>query len=151
MSKRFSLTKSEAEVLLSIFDKKETLVEKGTVVVSKDGNQITFKGNGRLSILDALVINTNDTTAIFKESKLEFYHSEMLAHTKTLSPHGDTLQTIYPFTGPLGVTGLLPTGNKYTLLVARLSNTEKTYLYLKTQEKFDPERPFDQFYSIILE
>jgi phosphoribosylaminoimidazole carboxylase (NCAIR synthetase) len=71
--KKFGLNVREAALLQSIFDKKDTLSESGTVLISKDENQITFKGSGRFSILDSLMINANDSTATFKQSKLKFH------------------------------------------------------------------------------
>jgi hypothetical protein len=121
------------------------------VLISKDENQITFKGSGRFSILDSLMINANDSTATFKQSKLKFIRPDSSQPASTFLPQGETPQTIYVFRGPINLTGLLPITDKYDLIIARISSSGKTYLYLQTTGKFDLQSPFGHFYSIIFD
>jgi hypothetical protein len=147
----FGLTKKELRILSSIFTKKETSTEKGAVAVSTDGNYITLKGSGRLSILDSLTIILKDTSAIFRETKLEYYSPDSSYISNEFIPSDEHLEYIFPFDeASNGLLELLPIGNRYRLFVGRLSKSGKTYLYLEVKE-LDINKPFNPFYSIILD
>src|SRR5688572_27257276 len=68
LDKVLGLNKKQFNLLLSIFNKKETSTENGIITISKDGGRITFRGSGRFSILDSLIINSSDSSATFKKS-----------------------------------------------------------------------------------
>ncbi len=149
-TKSLGLSKNELEVLLSIFTKRETTTEQDTASITSTGEHITFKGSGRLSILDSLVINTRDTSSLYKQQPLDYYKPDSSYFPNEFFPTGEHLENAFAFSGPNGLSGLLPMSNKYVLIVGRLSKSGKTYLYLETQEQFDINTPVRPFYSIIL-
>lgn len=150
LSQTLRLSEKQTRLFISIFSK-ETSTEKGTVSIFKNENLVSFNGKDQFSFLDSLVINLSDSFVTFRQSKLDFYQPDSSYKRNKFLPPGESLQSIYAFNGPNNLTGLLPISDRYYLVVARLSNSGKTYLYFKTHEQFSIDRSFDQFYSIIFE
>lgn len=150
-NKNIGLSKKEFDILLSIFASDETSKEQELLSIIKESNLIQFKGSGRLSVLDSLVLNVKDTLAVFKTSQLSYYTPDSSYHTNEFIPPGDKLTNIFPFDGPSGLLKLMPMNNKYFLLVGQLKKSSKTYLYFYLQEQLEFDKPFNQFYSIILD
>jgi hypothetical protein len=149
---KIGLNKMELHVLSSIFTKKETLTENGVVIVSADEKFITFKGTGQLSILDSLTIISKDTSALFKDTRLEYYQPDSSFLRNEFISRDDHFEYVVPFAeSSNGLLELLPIGKRYTLYVARLSKSAKTYLFLEINEPRDIYKPFNPFYSITLD
>jgi hypothetical protein len=130
---------------------KDTNREGGAITITKAAHQISFTGVAALSIVDSLIINTNDSSAIFKQSRLTHFDCDNSSRKNEFIPNDEYLDPCLIFKGPIGVEGLLPTSSAYTLVIGRLKKSGKTCLYLKTHEPLDPTYPFDHFYSIIFD
>jgi hypothetical protein len=152
LDKQLGLNERELKILISIFANKETSDDKGTVFIAKEGDHVIFKGSGQLAVLDSLIIDSEDSIVIVKQHRLDYYHTDSSHHLNKFIPSGEYLESIFAFSGPNGsLLDLFPTiTNKYTFVVARLSKSGKTILYLKTQDPSSINIPFDPFYFIIL-
>lgn len=149
-NRSLGLSKNEVTALLSIFTKKQTSTERDTISVFSNDGYINFKGSGRLSVLDSLIINTKDTSSIFNQQQLDYYKPDSTSYANQFIPTDDQLETLFAFNGPNGISSLLQKNNKYLLIIGRLSKSGKTYLYLEIPEQYDINTPFRSFYSIIL-
>lgn len=145
------LTTKENAILLSIFSTEETSSYEGVVNIYHDDNSITFKGTGKLSILDSLIIITKDTTALFREKSLSYSAPDSSYRSNEFIPPDEQLEYVYPFDASNGILRLFPTFNEYLVVVSRLSKSGKTYIFLSIDNPRDMEKPFEEFYSIILE
>jgi hypothetical protein len=149
---KIGLSKKELQALSSFFMKKETLTEQGVVIVSADEKFITFKGTGRLSILDSVTIISKDTSALFNDTRLEYYQPDSSFLRNDFISPDEHFEYVVPFTqSSNGLLELLPIGRRYTFFVGRLSKTAKTYIFLEINELGDIYKPFKTFYSIILD
>lgn len=145
------MTQKEHAILLSIFKTNETSTYEGVVDIYHDENSITFKGTGKLSILDSLEIIPKDTTALFRERSLNYSAPDSFFHSNEFIPSDETLDYIYPFDSSTGISRVFPMFNEYLIVVSRLRKSGKTYIFLSINDPDDIERPLEQFYSIILE
>jgi len=146
VTKTLGLSKRETALLFAIFKKQPILPQEGHISIFKDGNHISLKGKGDFSILDSLSINIDDSTVSFKGTQLYPSPIDSSFMTNKLLPRGERLETVHGFQG---LNIILPPC--FTLIVARLSNSGKTYIYLKTHLEIDVDNPFDQVYSIIID
>jgi hypothetical protein len=148
---KLGLNNKELQTLSSIFTK-ETSTTEGSVSISLNEIEISFKGSGQLSILDSLTIISKDTSVLFKETKLKYYKPDSSLFKNEFIPSGEYFQYIVPFDqASNGLLKLLPIGSRYILYMARLGKSGKTYIYIEINEPRDIDQPFNPFYSIILD
>ena len=150
--KKIGFNREESAVLTSM-SHAHPLIEKDTIIISKDNDGIHFTGSGTASILDSLVIYFNDSSASLKGAKLFQYNNCNVALSPGLLPKNEHLEKYYCFQGPNGIAGLLPMaiGDHYDLTLGRLNKSNRTYIYLKLSRINGTDPLSYPFYSIVVE
>src|SRR5688572_16705042 len=93
----------------------------------RDGNHFKFQGEGRLSILDSVIININNKTASFKKYNMSLVKDSIDLSSDDI-PEGDTIEIYQSYRGPDGILGLTGLDGAYELLIGKLKPSGRTYL-----------------------
>jgi len=126
----FRLNKSESDTLAAILYHPKYLSGNGKIAINDSNNKIHFRGTGKLSVLDSLTIDLNDSSAMFGSNNLSISDT---SHLHQIGPDSDYLVLPLVYREVHNASWIsLP--NVYTLCFARLGRSGKTFLYLKGVE-----------------
>lgn len=143
------INRQEYGQLFSLFSDSEPVKMKGLIKIRRQCDRLGFEGQGRLSLLDSLVIDINKQSAIFK-----YYSLERVKDTIDLSgediPEGYTIDQYAYYKGPAGILGLTGLPESIELLVATLKPGNKRYLSIIVRPPMESENPFPEFITAIL-
>jgi hypothetical protein len=142
------LTRKEFETLLSISNNQDTTVRYGKIRIVSMANSIHFTCEGRLSVLDSLVLYPKDSLARFKNYDLALSKTNKVEESSHLVK--PNFEVTLSFKGPSGILGLTPLGNKYHLTVGRQRQNRKPILEFEGSE-FSGEIDYHFKYSIVFE
>src|SRR5579864_27789 len=82
----YGLSKSESTTLSNILYHPSYQSGDGEIAINDSDNKIYFKGNGKLSVLDSLIINLNDSSASFGGNNLSIADTSNISK---ISPDSD--------------------------------------------------------------
>ncbi len=147
---KMGISKNEFDTLLIIFNNR-LFLQKGEISIKVDENKIEFKGDGKLSIFDSLIINLNDSSVIYKDYRLII--TDSIAINVDSLPNNESLKSPYIYKGPLSVMSIIPIfdDRKYRLVLGHLGKSGKTYLDFRSMEPGEFNIPNNLRFSIIFD
>lgn len=143
------ISRQEYNRLIELFSYKATEKFNGTLTVSKAGKHLTFKGDGRLSLLDSVTVNLNSISASFKQYNMSRVKDSIDLSNEDI-PQSDTLEIFEFYRGPDGLLGLTGLDGVYELLIGRLMPSGRTYLSLFARQPDNLEHPLPDYITVIL-
>ena len=143
------ITKKEYSLLADLFTYKSPEKLKGTLTILREGNRLSFKGGGRLSLLDSLSVKIEDKSASFKNYNMSQVKDSIDVVDENI-PTTDTLKTFEFYKGPDGILGLAGLDGVYELLIGKLIPSGKIYLSFFARESYNIEKPLPAYITVII-
>lgn len=142
------ISRKEYDQLIALFSDSEPLKMKGTLKIRRQGDRFSFEGQGRLSLLDSLVVNLDKQSAIFRHYNLGLVKDSIDLSGEDI-PLGNSIEEYAYFKGPDGILGLAGMEGSVELLIATLKPEYNLYLSFIVRPPADSEDPFPKFISAI--
>ena len=143
------ISRQEYNQLNELFSDKEPEKENGRLTIMRDGNHFKFHGEGRLSLLDSVIVNINNKTVSFKKYNMSLVKDSIDLSSDDI-PEGDTIEIYEFYRGPDGILGLTGLDGVYELLIGNLKPSGRTYLSFFARQPDIIEYPIPEFITIIL-
>lgn len=144
------ISRQEYNRLIDLFSYKATGKFNGTLTVSKVGNRLVFKGDGRLSLLDSVTVTITSISASFKQYNMSRSKDSVDLSNEDI-PMGDTLEAFEFYSGPDGILGLTGLEGVYELLIGKLKPSGKTYLSFFAKQPDNSEHPIPEYITVVLD
>lgn len=144
------ISEQENNRLIDIFTYRTPEKHNGTLTISKQGGYFTFKGDGRLSLLDSMTVGINNKFASFKKYNMSHIKDSIDLSNEEI-PKGETLETFEFYNGPDGILGLSGLDGAYELLIGKLKPSGKTYLSFFAKQPDILEHPFPEYITVIFD
>ncbi len=144
------ISRHEYNQLNELFSNKEPKKDNGSLTIIREGNYFKFQGEGRLSLLDSIIVNINNKSASFKQ-----YNMSLVKDSIDLSnydiPKGDIIEIYEIYRGPDGLLGLTGLDGTYELLIGKLKPSSRTYLFFFARQPDLIEHPIPEFITVIID
>ncbi len=122
----------------------------GVLTIMRQGNELNFKGQGRLSLLDSVKVKVNVKTVSFKQYNLSLTKDSIDLSNEDI-PKGDTLDSYEFYVGPDGILGLTGLEGTYELLLSKLRRSGKTFLYFFARQPENIKHPIPEYITVIFD
>jgi hypothetical protein len=142
------ISRQEYDELNELFSYKEPKKENGRLTIMRDGNHFKFQGEGRLSLLDSVIVNINNKTASFKQYNMSLVKDSIDLSSDDI-PKGDTIEKYEFYRGPYGILGLSGLDGSYELLIGKLKPSGRTYLSFFAKQPDIIEHPIPELITVI--
>jgi len=142
--------KQEYDQLNELFSSNEPKKENGRLTIMRDGNHFKFHGEGKLSLLDSVIVNINNKTASFKKYNMSLVKDSIDLSSDDI-PKGDKIEIYEFYRGPDGILGLTGLDGAYELLIGRLKPSDRTYLWFFARQPDIIEHPIPEFITVIID
>lgn len=142
----YGLSKSERTTLLNMLYHPDYISGDGEISINDSGSKIHFRGDGKLSILDSLTIDLNDSSAMFGGNNLSIADTSKISE---VTPDSDylVLPLVYR---EIHTLSWYSCPNVFILCIARLGKSGKTFLYLKGVE-FKDRLPINMLIEVMID
>jgi hypothetical protein len=126
----YALSKSERSTLLNMLYHPDYISGDGKISINDNDSKIHFHGDGKLSVLDSLTIDFNDSSAMFGGNILSIADTSKISE---VTPDSDYLELPLVYR-ELRTASWWKCPNLFMLCISRLGKSGKTLLYLKGEE-----------------
>jgi hypothetical protein len=147
-NENIGINRQEYNQLNELFSYKVPKKEKGRLTIIREGNRLKFQGQGRLSLLDSMLVNVRNKTASFKQYNMSLVKDSIDLSSDDI-PKGGTLELYEFYKGPDGILGLTGLDGSYELLIGKLKPSGKIYLSLFARQPDITEHPIPEFITVI--
>lgn len=144
------ISRQEYSQLNELFAYNEPKKKNGSLTIKRDGNHLKFQGEGRLSLLDSVLVNINNKTASFKQYNMSLVKDSIDLSSDDI-PEGDTIEIYEFYRGPDGILGLTGLDGTYELLIGKLKPSGKTYLSFFARQPDIIEHPIPESITVIID
>ena len=145
-----TLSKQEWRKLNDVLRMDQLIEYSDTLDIVNNESSFSFRGRGRLGLLDSLRINLNSGNASWGEISLDLVVDSVDISLPEMMT-GDSLANYQLYRGPGGLLGLVPSIGKCEVLIGRLVPGNRLYIEFYTNIASESGLPVPELIIVVLE
>jgi hypothetical protein len=143
------ISRNDYNLLTALFSAHDTVKQTGRLQISREGNLIKFRGEGKLSLLDSVFVDISRKSASFKHNTLSLDTASLDLSQEDV-PAGEQIESYEFYKGPGGILGLTGMNGSYELLIGKLIPGGKIYLTFFAKETNLIEHPVPEYITLYI-
>jgi hypothetical protein len=143
------ISRNDYNLLTALFSAHDTIKQTGRLQISREGNLIKFRGEGKLSLLDSVFLDISRKSASFKHNTLSLDTAALDLSQEDI-PTGEQIESYVFYKGPDGILRLTGMNGSYELLIGKLIPGGKIYLSFFAKETDIAEHPVPEYVTLYI-